>query len=148
MKSYIGDPDFVDVPMDGLLSKSYAEERRAAIDPRQGNAPEMPYLRRSVAPHGNARQVMATRSGPDVVAGGLPADTSYASVVDRWGNAFSATPSDSFGTSPIIPGLGFHRIVPRITNSGSTRTIPALCSPESALDSLPIRLSPCAMASH
>ena len=47
------------------------------------------------------------RKRPDAVAGGLPADTSYACVVDRWGNAFSATPSDSFGTSPIVPGLGF-----------------------------------------
>ena len=34
-------------------------------------------------------------------------DTSYASAVDRWGNAFSATPSDGAGGSPIVPGLGF-----------------------------------------
>jgi gamma-glutamyltranspeptidase/glutathione hydrolase len=34
-------------------------------------------------------------------------DTSYACAVDRWGNAFSATPSDGVGTSPIVPGLGF-----------------------------------------
>ena len=39
--TYIGDPDFVNVPMDGLLSKSYAAERRQAIDPRQAT-PEMP----------------------------------------------------------------------------------------------------------
>ena len=104
-EAYVGDPDFVDVPMAGLLSKSYAEERRAAIDPFHA-APEMP-LSGDPWPH----QGMPARNGhparPDLVAGGLPADTSYASVVDRWGNAFSATPSDSFGTSPIIPGLGF-----------------------------------------
>ena len=104
-EAYIGDPDFVDVPMAGLLSKSYAEERRGAIDPSRA-APEMP-LSGDPWPH----QGMSARNGhparPDLVAGGLPADTSYASVVDRWGNAFSATPSDSFGTSPIIPGLGF-----------------------------------------
>ena len=34
-------------------------------------------------------------------------DTSYLCVVDEWGNAFSATPSDGGGASPIIPGLGF-----------------------------------------
>jgi len=34
-------------------------------------------------------------------------DTSYACAVDRWGNAFSATPSDGAGGSPIVPGLGF-----------------------------------------
>jgi gamma-glutamyltranspeptidase/glutathione hydrolase len=27
-------------------------------------------------------------------------------VVDRWGNAFSATPSDGASTSPVIPGTG------------------------------------------
>ena len=104
-EAYYGDPDFVDVPMEGLLSQSYGQERRAAIDPRRA-APEMP-LAGDPWPHqgGPARNGHPAR--PDLVAGGLPADTSYASVVDRWGNAFSATPSDSFGTTPIVPGLGF-----------------------------------------
>ena len=39
--------------------------------------------------------------------GGLQTDTSYTCVVDRWGNAFSATPSDGFAGSPIVPKLGF-----------------------------------------
>ena len=34
-------------------------------------------------------------------------DTSYTCAVDRWGNAFSATPSDWFTAAPVIPGLGF-----------------------------------------
>ena len=34
-------------------------------------------------------------------------DTSYTCVVDRWGNAFSATPSDGIDGAPIVPGLGF-----------------------------------------
>ena len=104
-EAYYGDPDFVDVPMEGLLSKSYGQERRAAIDPRRA-APEMP-LAGDPWPHqgGPARNGHPAR--PDLVAGGLPADTSYACAVDRWGNAFSATPSDSFGTTPIVPGLGF-----------------------------------------
>ena len=103
-EAYYGDPDFVNVPMDGLLSDFYAAERRSAIDPRRA-APEMP-LAGDPWPHqGMSRNGHPAR--PEAVAGGLPADTSYACVVDRWGNAFSATPSDSFGTSPIIPGLGF-----------------------------------------
>jgi gamma-glutamyltranspeptidase/glutathione hydrolase len=32
-------------------------------------------------------------------------------VVDRWGNTFSATPSDASNTAPVIPGLG---IVPSL----------------------------------
>jgi len=34
------------------------------------------------------------------------ADTSYVAVVDRWGNAFSATPSDTSNDTPLIPGTG------------------------------------------
>ena len=34
-------------------------------------------------------------------------DTSYVAVVDREGNAFSATPSDGSWNIPVIPGLGF-----------------------------------------
>ena len=37
----------------------------------------------------------------------MEADTSYICTVDRWGNAFSATPSDGIGGSPVVPGLGF-----------------------------------------
>ena len=34
-------------------------------------------------------------------------DTSYLCTVDEQGNAFSATPSDVVGWSPVVPGLGF-----------------------------------------
>ncbi len=36
----------------------------------------------------------------------LQPDTSYVCVVDEEGNAFSATPSDGIGSTPIVPGLG------------------------------------------
>ena len=100
---YYGDPDFVDVPLAGLNSKEYAALRRQQIDPRRA-CPEMPgagdpwpYEGRS----GNGAKVPALpASGPR----GL--DTSYTCVVDQWGNAFSATPSDGFTSTPIVPGLG------------------------------------------
>ena len=104
-ETYIGDPDFVDVPMDGLLSKSYAAERRETIDPERATS-AMP-IPGDPWPHMGMPASNGHRKRPDAVAGGLPADTSYACVIDRWGNAFSATPSDSLGTSPIVPGLGF-----------------------------------------
>jgi gamma-glutamyltranspeptidase/glutathione hydrolase len=34
---YVGDPRFVDVPIDVLLSKSFAERRRASVDPSTSN---------------------------------------------------------------------------------------------------------------
>ena len=104
-ETYYGDPDFVEVPLAGLLSKSYAAERREAMDPGWA-ATEMP-LPGDPWPHMGMPAANGYRRPPEAVAGGLPADTSYACVVDRWGNAFSATPSDSFGTSPVVPGLGF-----------------------------------------
>ena len=104
-EAFYGDPDFVDVPLAGLLSKAYAAERRAYIDPERA-APEMP-LAGAPWPHQGMPASNGHPARPEAVAGGLPADTSYACVVDRWGNAFSATPSDNIGTSPLVPGLGF-----------------------------------------
>jgi gamma-glutamyltranspeptidase/glutathione hydrolase len=94
---YYGDPRFVDVPMERLLSEAYNAERRKLI---RGDLawPEMP-------PAGDGQMA----SGPEPVGGGpsLAADTSYASVVDEQGNAFSATPSDVSFQGPVIPGTGF-----------------------------------------
>jgi gamma-glutamyltranspeptidase/glutathione hydrolase len=102
---YYGDPDFVDVPLDGLLSKSFAVERARAIE-RNAAHPEMPRPGDPWAHQGGASKPSQLAS-PEPVGGGLPADTSYACVVDRWGNAFSATPSDGIGGGPVATGLGF-----------------------------------------
>ena len=100
---YYGDPRFVPVPMDALLDPAYAAERRRLI--RDKTAwPEMP-------PPGRVAGFEASMTMKPVqpVAGGsdLDGDTSYVCVVDRHGNAFSATPSDVSWESPVIPGLGF-----------------------------------------
>ncbi len=101
--AYYGDPDFVDVPMAGLMSKEYAGVRSQAIDPRSA-FPGMPEP-------GDPRRMRTYRDVPQgelVATGdGGDSDTSYTCVIDRWGNAFSATPSDTLPTSPIVPGLGF-----------------------------------------
>ncbi len=92
-EAYYGDPRYVKVPAEGLLSKAYALARRALI--REGAAwPTMP-------PAGDPDATAPVRAGvrPD---GPTPAsvppahsrDTSYVAVVDAGGNAFSATPSD------------------------------------------------------
>lgn len=101
---FYGDPDFVDVPMKGLLSKEYAAERRGAIDMAKA-WPEMPpkgdpWSYQGQAGRGEAAMAPLASPGPS------EPDTSYACVVDKWGNAFSATPSDSFGSTPMVPGLG------------------------------------------
>jgi gamma-glutamyltranspeptidase/glutathione hydrolase len=102
---HFGDPRFVDVPLDRLLSESHLDARLAQINPDRA-MPEMP------GPILNASPQLpgATRADQPLVE----ADTSYCAVVDRWGNAFSATPSDGSWASPVIPGLG---IIP--SNRGS-----------------------------
>ena len=102
--AYYGDPDFVDVPLPGLLSKAYAKERRQKIDQLRA-APGMPS-------HGDPWQYQTGRGqrsaihAPARLDAEWEPDTSYTCVIDRWGNAFSATPSDGQLAEPLVPGLG------------------------------------------
>jgi len=93
---HFGDPRFVDVPVDHLLDPATIARRAAAVRsdrafgamPAPLDLPNKSYL----------------ASGADLPK--VEADTSYCCVVDRWGNAFSATPSDGSGNVPVVPGLG------------------------------------------
>lgn len=105
---YMGDPAFVDVPMQELLSETYLRERRKLIDPQRA-WPAMP-------PAGDPRRGRATLEGAPQspaeavavagTAGAATAGTSYFGVIDRRGNIFSCTPSEGAKSGPIIPGTG------------------------------------------
>jgi len=97
-EAFYGDPRFVDVPAERLLSSAYADARRALIRDRAW--PEMP-------PAGERRET-ASRAREAAIAGGSTdaLDTSYVAVVDAEGNAFSATPSDPNTDSPVVAGVG------------------------------------------
>ena len=101
---YYGDPRFVDVPMDELLSPAYAAARRALI--RDDEAwPEMPPAGDPLGPGpvaSDARHIPTAATGEPAAA----LDTSYLCVVDRHGNAVSVTPSDISSDTPVIPGTG------------------------------------------
>lgn len=101
---YYGDPRFVDVPLDGLLSKEYAATRRAGID-LGAASPGMPEPGDAWA-FSAAERVPSEWTFPEPVGGPAQPDTSYLCVVDSAGNAFSATPSDGVTGTPIVPGLG------------------------------------------
>ena len=110
--AYFGDPDFVQVPMAGLLDGKYAAERRAAIDPQHA-APDMPAPGNPWRFHPEPRRengpfptLNPDRPQPEYTSE-WETDTSYICVVDEAGNAFSATPSDGVGGTPVVPGLGF-----------------------------------------
>ena len=93
--AYYGDPNFVKVPAERLLSKAYAEERRALV--RERAWAEMPPPGDAVAP----RVVLPLAGGSSDVL-----DTSYVAVIDAEGNGFSATPSDPNVDSPVVSGVG------------------------------------------
>ena len=102
-----GDPAFVDVPLEGLLHKEYAAERRSLIQESKA-WPEMP-------PAGDPWPYMGRYDIPPPSSSSTPAtnplrrpegDTTYLCVVDRHGNAFSATPSDAAFLAPVVPGTG------------------------------------------
>lgn len=102
---YYGDPDFVSVPLDRLLSKEYAEERRRLIDDEHASMElrpggYAPFAAQSIA---DVNALFAPAAGE-----GTEGDTTKLDVIDSAGNMVSATPSGGWlQSSPVIPGLGF-----------------------------------------
>lgn len=93
--TFYGDPDFVDVPMTGLLSKEYAAERRAAIDANEayaGHRPGNPYAFDTLSRPTSIYELPTEPSeeGPEV------GDTTCVNAVDASGLLFSATPSSGW----------------------------------------------------
>lgn len=85
---FLGDPDFVEIPMAMLVSKDYARRRFADFDP-----------------------VQATDSAR-IGAGSWPEEspqTTHLSVVDAAGNAVALTTTlnRSYGNRIVVPGAGF-----------------------------------------
>jgi gamma-glutamyltranspeptidase/glutathione hydrolase len=84
LKRYVGDPRFASVPVEGLLSKTYAKHRAAEINKDKANCDAQP---------------------------GKPehSETTYLSVVDKDGNIVSWIQSISnfFGSGIVVDGMGF-----------------------------------------
>ncbi len=85
---YLGDPDFVPVPVESLISKAYAARRATGI-------------------------ALERRTAPGAVRPGLAAheseQTTHFSIVDRHGNAVANTTTlnDSYGSGIVVRGAGF-----------------------------------------
>ncbi|MDF0752479.1 gamma-glutamyltransferase [Marinobacter sp. 71-i] len=86
---FLGDTDYVDVPLEGLTSKAYADT-----------------LRKTIAPD-KARPSSEIRAG---TPGAYESpETTHFSIVDRWGNAVSNTYTINFsyGSGITVTGAGF-----------------------------------------
>ena len=93
---YVGDADFVDVPIAGLLDKGYMRDRRNSLSSPTRAIPT------PIAP-GNFGNHFAVTS-KDIEVG-----TTHWSVVDPQGNAaaFTSTIEQNMGSAVVVPGRGF-----------------------------------------
>ncbi|HEV8104473.1 MAG TPA: gamma-glutamyltransferase family protein [Gaiellaceae bacterium] len=110
-EAWYGDPDFVDVPIDELLSREYADERRKLVGDESAArlAPGSPEGRepRLAAVDLAAERGEAAGVGEPTRAG-TKGDTVHLDVVDRLGNMVAATPSGGWlWGAPVVPELGF-----------------------------------------
>jgi gamma-glutamyltranspeptidase/glutathione hydrolase len=101
--AYIGDPEFVDVPVQGMLDPRYIKERAALIDLNKANSDVRPgdpwKYQQSGTPNRTVKQPDNKHIG----------QTTHFTVADRWGNlvSYTTTIEQEFGTGIMVPGYGF-----------------------------------------
>lgn len=100
--TYYGDPKFVDVPAQRLLSKEYAAERRKAIS-QTASLDFLPGTIEGKHPlHPSQTEIARTRIDDELMA----RDTTCVNTVDKDGLMFSATPSGAWLPSVIAGDTG------------------------------------------
>ena len=109
-EAYYGDPNYAEVPIDGLLSKEYAAERVGLIDPERAlpeqAAPGDPWKYSSGAGVVPATKEMAA-SDNGVSDPSSHEGTTHVSVLDDQGNMVNGTISGgAFAKSVFFPDLG------------------------------------------
>jgi gamma-glutamyltranspeptidase/glutathione hydrolase len=112
--SYYADPAFVQVPAEGLLSKAYAKERAALIDPKKASTSfiagdptkydskikQWTFWKANVTDGVTPR----TRSGDEENTPDVVKDTTHMAVIDKDGNIFDVTPSGGWVPGAVILG--------------------------------------------
>jgi len=86
---FMGDPDFVKIPLEKLLDKQYIKERMSSFRPD--------------------RATLSSEIGHGIIEGYSSEETTHYSVVDRFGNAVSATTTlnGGYGNFVVVEGAGF-----------------------------------------
>jgi gamma-glutamyltranspeptidase/glutathione hydrolase len=120
---FYGDPDFVDVPIEMLLSDAYNAQRAKLIAPQAslelrpgsiegfGGTIKLRRADRTAGAGAGEPTVGALAGGGEPTVGRMGqsiGDTVHFDIVDQAGNMISATPSGGWlQSSPVIPELGF-----------------------------------------
>lgn len=93
--AFFADPEFVDVPIEQLMSEEYLQLRRSLIQTQRASMEQTP---------GNPIALEAKLGIPPqdhTITSGQSSDTSSCLVADQWGNVVAATPS---GWGGVIAG--------------------------------------------
>lgn len=100
---YAGDPEFVDVPVEGLLNPDYIDERRALISMDEVN--EKPEAGDPWKYQKGTDEVDNVEQPGDKVDG----QTTHFSVADKYGNvvSYTTTIEQVFGSGIMVPEYGF-----------------------------------------
>jgi gamma-glutamyltranspeptidase/glutathione hydrolase len=113
--TYYADPAFVKVPGEGLLSKAYAKERAAQIDPLHASTrflagdPLRFDTQVKTWPFwiAKAEADLSTELTPMpllLASAGIPKDTTHMSVIDKDGNMFDTTSSGGWISGAVVLG--------------------------------------------
>jgi gamma-glutamyltranspeptidase/glutathione hydrolase len=92
---YYGDPNFVKVPMQQLLSDQYTKMRRELIDPKKASLELRP---------GDPYNMKPTK--PSTITGPWHPGTTVMCVTDKFGNVIAATPSGLSSTAGVAGRTG------------------------------------------
>jgi len=102
---YLGDPAFVDVPLEELLSDRFAGERACQID--TDHAAQKPVA--AGEPDGRYRACGQTNNAAVRASDTEGLSTTHLTAVDRWGNvaSYTLTIEQTGGSGITVPGRGF-----------------------------------------
>jgi len=106
--AYLADPEYVDAPLAGLLSKKYAAERRALIDPAKA-APGAVAAGDPYRYQDDPSIPLRTQPAAAVKLAPESAHTTHLTVSDKDGNvaAYTFTIESWGGSGIVVPGYGF-----------------------------------------
>src|SRR6266568_12223 len=122
---FYGDPNFVKIPTQELLSKNYAAMRRSLIDEKRASLDQRP------GDPTNMKPLLASATTISYNAAPIPEiekanDTTCVNVIDKDGNLFSATPSGAWLPAVVAGDTGVlmgQRLQSALTDANSPNVV-------------------------